>query len=119
MAMVLEAMKEHFDLVVVDGPPIMGLADAPHLASIVSGVLMVIEAGATKRAIAKAALRRLRAANAHVLGVLFTKFDIMKAGYAYGYGYGGGYGYHYASRESLRPPTGVRFFRLFKGSPSR
>jgi capsular exopolysaccharide synthesis family protein len=97
----LNAAKEHFDLVVIDAPPVMGLADAPQLANVAQGVLMVIEANATKRDIAKAAIRRLRATHAHMLGALFTKFDIKKAGYAYGYaysyGYGRGYGFDYGA----------------------
>ena len=101
MLQILTAAKEHFDLVVIDAPPVMGLADAPQLANIAAGVLLVVEANATKRDIAKATVRRLRATHAHMLGVLFTKFDIKKAGYAYGYaysyGYGRGYGFDYGS----------------------
>jgi Mrp family chromosome partitioning ATPase len=66
------------------------------------GVLVVIEANSTKRDVARAAIRRLRAAKAHLLGCLFTKFDIRKAGYAYGYaysyGYGRGYGFDYGQK---------------------
>ena len=101
MAQLLNAAKEHFDLVVVDAPPVMGLADAPQLANIVAGVLLVVEANATKRDIAKASLRRLQGTHCHMLGALFTKFDIRKAGYAYGYaysyGYGQGYGFDYGA----------------------
>ena len=107
MSQLLQAAKEHFDLVVVDAPPVMGLADAPQLATIVAGVLLVVEANATKRDIAKATVRRLRATNCHMLGALFTKFDIRKAGYAYGYaysyGYGRGYGFDYGADVQ---PTG-------------
>ena len=104
----LNAAKDHTSTsVVVDSPPVMGLADAPQLGSVVQGVLMVVEAGATKRDIAKAAVRRLRASHAHVVGSLFTKFDIKKAGYAYGhaygYGYGRGYGFDYGSRPERAP----------------
>jgi len=101
MLQLLTLAREHFDLVVVDAPPVMGLADAPQLANIAAGVLLVVEANATKRDIAKATVRRLRATHAHMLGVLFTKFDIKKAGYAYGYaysyGYGRGYGFDYGA----------------------
>jgi Mrp family chromosome partitioning ATPase len=107
MSQLLQAAKEHFDLVVVDAPPVMGLADAPQLATIVAGVLLVVEANATKRDIAKASVRRLRATHCHMLGALFTKFDIRKAGYAYGYaysyGYGRGYGFDYGANVQ---PTG-------------
>jgi len=87
---------EKFDQVIIDGPPIMGLADAPILSNIASGTLLVIEAGTSRIATAKAALKRLFSARAHVVGALITKFDARMAGY--GYGYGGDYGgYHYYS----------------------
>jgi len=111
----LESAREHFDLIVLDAPPVMGLADAPQLANIAQGVLMVVEANATKRDIAKAALRRLRATHGRIVGVLFTKFDIRKAGYAYGYaysyGYGRGYGFEYG-QSAPKPGLVARLLRL-------
>src|SRR5690606_14557529 len=77
-----------FDLVIIDGPPVMGLADAPILANIAGGTLLVIEAGTTRNGTAKAALKRLQVARARVVGALLSKFDARKAGHAYGYGYG-------------------------------
>jgi capsular exopolysaccharide synthesis family protein len=103
----LAAARAEFDLVVIDGPPVMGLADAPQLADVVVGTVFVIEAGKTKRDLAKAAIRRLRVGNAYMLGAILTKFDLRKAGYAYGhaygYGYGYGYGYDYGSKLEKAP----------------
>lgn len=98
--------KEKFDLVVLDGPPVLGLTDAPLLADAAAGTVMVIEAGVTKRELARMALHRLRMVRSHLVGVILTKFDIRKAGYSYGYMYGHGtgygYGYDYGSKA---PPT--------------
>ena len=44
-ASLLTTAAESFDIVIVDGPPVMGLADAPIIASVASGTLLVIEAG--------------------------------------------------------------------------
>jgi capsular exopolysaccharide synthesis family protein len=116
----LDYAREHFDLIVIDAPPVMGLADSPQLANIAHGVLMVVEANATKRDIAKGAIRRLRATNGRIVGVLFTKFDIRKAGYAYGYaysyGYGRGYGFEYG-QTAPKPGLVARLLRL--GAPGR
>ncbi len=87
--------EEVFDLVIVDGPPVMGLADAPLLASAVAGAVMVVEAGTTRRGLALAALRRLSLGQAHLLGAVLTKFQPARAGYSYSYGYGYGYSYDY------------------------
>lgn len=86
----------HFDQVIIDGPPVMGLADAPILASTVDGVLLVVEAGGTRKLLAVNAVKRLQAARARLVGVLINKFQSKHA--AYGYGYGAGYGsYSYYS----------------------
>ncbi|HEV7159044.1 MAG TPA: polysaccharide biosynthesis tyrosine autokinase [Caulobacteraceae bacterium] len=121
MVSLLKAARDHFDLVVVDAPPVMGLADAPQLASIAEGVLMVVEANATKRDIARNSMRRLRAVNARLLGALFTKFDIKKAGYAYGYaysyGYGRGYGFDYETPAPVGRLAGL--LKLAQSNASR
>ena len=87
--------EANFDLLIIDGPPVMGLADAPLLASAVAGSLLVIEAGATRQGLAKAALRRLALGNARILGGILSKFSLKHAGYGYGYGYGYAYAYDY------------------------
>ena len=82
-----------FDHVIIDAPPVMGLADAPLIASRMEGVALVIEMQRTQRGMAKVALERLFAANAQIMGAVLTKFDVKRAHYGYGYDYGYGYGY--------------------------
>ena len=90
-----EAM-EGFELVVIDGPPTLGLADAPLLASAAGEVLFVIESGKTRTRAAIEALNRLEATGTHILGVTLTKSTDSGGSYGYGrYGYGYGYGYNY------------------------
>jgi Mrp family chromosome partitioning ATPase len=73
----------------------MGLADVPLLANVVAGTVLVIEAGTTRRGLARTALKRLQAGQAHLLGAVLSKFSLRKAGYGYGYGYGYSYAYSY------------------------
>src|SRR5215217_600907 len=82
-----------FDLVIVDGPPVMGLADAPMLAATVAGTVLVIEAGGTRRGLAKTAARRLAVGRAKLLGVVLTKFNARKQSYGSGYAYAYEYSY--------------------------
>ena len=100
-ATLLTTAAENFDVVIVDGPPIMGLADSPIIASVTSGTLLVIEAGGTRRAIVQDALKRLNFARARVLGALLNKFDAHKAGHTYGYG---GYAYGYGKGGGAGTP---------------
>ncbi|MDC0886633.1 polysaccharide biosynthesis tyrosine autokinase [Altererythrobacter sp.] len=92
LALMLERLLESFDHVVIDSPPVMGLADAPIIASQVEGVLYAIESHHIKAGIVKSALARLRASNTRILGGILTKFDPKKSNYGYGYEYGYDYG---------------------------
>lgn len=82
---ILAEASQHFDLVVVDGPPVLGLADSPALAAVCSGALVVVEAGRARTPAIKGAINRLTEANAHIVGVLLTKATQRGAQYSYGY----------------------------------
>ena len=85
--------RETFDLVVIDGPPTLGLADAPLLAAAAGGALFVIESGKTRTRAAVEALNRLESTGTRILGATLTKAEESANGYGrYGYGYGYGYG---------------------------
>lgn len=86
-------LTNHFQLVVVDAPPILGLADAPLLSREVEGSIFVVEARGVPLRGVRNALERLRAVNARLLGAVLTKLPQSDAAYGYGYGYGYGYSY--------------------------
>jgi len=91
MAALLTTVAETFDLVIIDGPPVAGLADAPLLSSLAEGTLLVIDGAATRRNVVKAALKRLLLARAQVVGVAVNRLDIRRSGYGYDYGYDDNY----------------------------
>src|SRR5213595_324010 len=85
---------DQFDLIVIDGPPTLGLADSPLLAAAAGNVLFVVESGETRTKAAIEALNRLESTGARVLGATLTKssasaaYDYNRYGYGYGYAYG-------------------------------
>jgi polysaccharide biosynthesis transport protein len=90
---IINEAKEGFDLVVIDGPPTLGLADAPLLAAAAGSALFVIESGKTRTRAAIEALNRLEATGTRIIGATLTKSEESSTGYGrYGYGYGYGYG---------------------------
>jgi len=94
-----EKLATQFDHVVVDAPPLLGLADSPLLARSVEGVVYVIEArGVSARGI-NISLDRLRDNNAPLVGAIFTKF-VGSSVDGYGYGYGYGYGLKYGAEKA-------------------
>ncbi|MER8887030.1 polysaccharide biosynthesis tyrosine autokinase [Mesorhizobium sp. M0701] len=87
MALIVTNLGKRFDLVVIDAPPIVGLSDAPILSRLAEGTLMVISTNQVTRKSAKAALKRLRAAGANVVGAAMSKFAVNKFDYNYAYKY--------------------------------
>ncbi len=89
MLALIEDALARFDMVLLDSPPILGLADAPLLSSLAEGTLLVLESDRNRRGVLKGTLRRLRLARGRVIGVALTKFDAAHASsYTYYYGYG-------------------------------
>ncbi|MBV1916927.1 MAG: polysaccharide biosynthesis tyrosine autokinase [Sphingomonadaceae bacterium] len=81
----LEQLKERFDVIVIDGPPMLGLSDSAMLASHADAVLLMINASQFHRGAAKSTIRRLKLVGANTLGAVVTKFDPSSAGGEYGY----------------------------------
>ncbi len=96
----LTIASEHYDQVIIDGPPVMGIADAPILANVADGTMLVVHSGKTRITTAQAAVKRLQVARAHIIGSLLTQYDAKVAGY--GYNYEGYYAYGGAPQLTKR-----------------
>ncbi len=79
--------REKYDVVVFDGPPVMGLADTVLLAQKIEHLIFVIEAGRASQGRTAAAIRRLGNNEVVIDGAVLNKFDPHSAGYGYEYGY--------------------------------
>lgn len=101
MEQVVQELAALYDVVVIDSPPILGLADAPVLSTLADGVILVVESDRSHRGALKTALRRLRAMRPILLGAVLTKFDPTRSGNRYseyyGYAY---YTYEHKDREA-------------------
>ena len=82
MQEVLRQLSEKYDAVIIDGPPILGLADAVLLARSVESVLVVVEANRLHRSEIEIALSRLPGSG--IIGTVVTKFNPKSAGVRYG-----------------------------------
>ena len=97
MEQVLEQLTHMFDVVILDSPPVLGLADAPLMAALVDGVILVVQSDRSRRGSLKSSLRRLRAMRTDILGAVLTMFDSSKLGNRYSEYYGYNY-YQYSSK---------------------
>jgi receptor protein-tyrosine kinase len=100
---IFATLRENFDLVLVDSPPVLPVTDAMVLSKYADGTLLVAAAGQTKRAELQRAAERFSQARASVVGIVLNEVTKQSA-YGSGYGYGYGYGYgSYAPDASLVP----------------
>jgi capsular exopolysaccharide synthesis family protein len=91
MAELVGKLRQRFEFVVIDSPPILPVADTRSLAALVDGILMIGRSGVTTRANMKRAMEMLRGVrSAPVLEYVLNAAEPSSAGYGYGY-YGIGY----------------------------
>ena len=94
---------EVFDLIVVDGPPVLGLADAQLLSAAAAATLVIVGGGQSRTGALRGALKRLQQSRCTLIGTVLTKYDSNSVAYGYGYGYGQSYGYGYAYGGEAAP----------------
>lgn len=89
----LARLREGFDVIVLDTPPVLAATDAVLLATQADVTLMVVRAGKTKEGDLEHGLEMLQDVGAHLGGVLLNGFDLSMAyGYRYSYGHYTKYG---------------------------
>jgi capsular exopolysaccharide synthesis family protein len=78
MEEIIAALLERADVILFDAPPVVAVTDAAVLATKVDGVLLVVNAGGTKRDYARVAKARLEKVNANLLGAVLNnvRFDV-------------------------------------------
>lgn len=89
-----DKLRDLYDVVVVDAPPLLPVADAALLATHCDGAILVIRHGRTTKEQLTQATGRLEQVGARLFGLLVNMTPRRsRSGYSYGYGYGYGYGY--------------------------
>ena len=85
----VQLLSEHYDIVLIDTPPVNMVTDAAILSTFVDGVVLAIASGKTEIEAGKRALKSLEGVKANVLGAVMTMMPVTKRDY-YSYQY---YGY--------------------------
>lgn len=87
MGMMISILSKRYDVVIIDGPPVIGLSDAPILSCLTEATLLVVSANQVSRKSARMGLKRLKATGANVIGAAMTMFTVGKFDYNYSYRY--------------------------------
>lgn len=83
MTELIEEMKQQYDLVVFDSPPVLAVTDAQILSTKVDGTLFVIPEGEVKKEEVHDAAERLKKVDANVLGTIMNKVELDAEAYYY------------------------------------
>ncbi|MCB1224362.1 MAG: polysaccharide biosynthesis tyrosine autokinase [Verrucomicrobiales bacterium] len=84
---VLDEVRERYDRIVIDTPPVLGLSEASSLQRAVDGVVFVVRAEQTPRKDVADAVTLLNKSGAHVYGLVLNDLDLGKVSNYYNYYY--------------------------------
>jgi capsular exopolysaccharide synthesis family protein len=87
-AQLIEMLREQFDYILIDAPPVLLVSDPLLLAMSVDGVVLVVRAGVTTKPVMKRLRIALQKPNVKALGYVLNGLRDDSEGYGYGYGYG-------------------------------
>lgn len=91
MQQVIDRLKEMFDYVLLDAPPVSVVTDAAVLGRMVDGALLVVRSCFAPRETVQLAKRKLQDVNVRIFGAVLTRYNMKKnrknSGYSYSYSY--------------------------------
>lgn len=96
--LLLEYLRNEYDYVIVDTPPLGSVIDGAVAARYCDGTVIVVESGAISYKFAQKVKEQLEKVDCRILGVILNKVNMSGKGY-YGAYYGKYYGKYYGNTE--------------------
>lgn len=90
MEELIEVLRQSFDQIIIDTPPILVATDAVVVSSFSDGILVVVRSGKTNKQSAKKALRSMNQSTTPIIGTILNDVKMNK------------YDYYYASKSNKR-----------------
>lgn len=91
---ILAELKSEYDLVFVDAPPVLALADSVLLSNMVDSTIFIVQSGLNSPTSLRMAVERIASNGGNIVGAILTKYDPGSMGYgssqdySYAYAYG-------------------------------
>ncbi|MFJ7827552.1 CpsD/CapB family tyrosine-protein kinase [Psychrobacillus sp. NPDC096623] len=85
MDTLITKVKEKYDVIIFDAPPVLSVSDAQVLTDKCDGTILVISSGSTEKVNAIKAKEVLQASNANIIGTILNNYKIGKDHYYYQY----------------------------------
>lgn len=88
----IESSTQAYEYVILDSPPIVSVSDATNLATLVSGVILVVRSGKVPQDVVRRTAEQIERVKGRILGVLLNSVDLRRdAYYSHYYRYYRGY----------------------------
>lgn len=112
LAELMDYLKQHFDYIIMDSPPIGAVTDAKILAAIAHATLYIIRHNFTDSRNLQLISDVQQKNSLPNLNIIFNGINTKKIlGYSYGQGYGYGYGYGYTDDKKIPKKKGKNIFK--------
>jgi succinoglycan biosynthesis transport protein ExoP len=98
----LEQLRDQYDFVILDSPPVLPVTDACVLSREADGVVLVVKGNDTPRDLVRRARDQLAQAGAHFLGAVVNNVDL---GWGDLYFYDRYYGYYHPKQAAVEEPA--------------
>jgi capsular exopolysaccharide synthesis family protein len=107
MRQILDAVRAHYDWVLVDAPPLLAMADTPVLCPLVEGVVLVVGAEVATKPSVLRAIEQVQGVGGKVLGAVLNKVNLERNSFYYSQYYGEYYKSYYAEGAAAERPAGA------------
>lgn len=87
MKELIQKLREDYDYVLLDTPPIIAVSDALYVAKNADGIIFIVAQGIAKKQLVKEAIQTLKHNNVHIIGTVLTQVSLKSGAYGYGYDY--------------------------------
>jgi len=99
MSGMLETLKEQYEFILIDSPPVLPVTDSVVMATKADGVLLVVKGGEWGRDVVQKAVAQLDAVRSRLIGVVLNCVDVTRGGSPYYY-YRHYYGHQYYGKNA-------------------
>ncbi|MFA6800937.1 MAG: CpsD/CapB family tyrosine-protein kinase [Acholeplasmataceae bacterium] len=90
----IAALREKYDYVLLDTPPIIAVSDSILISKMADGIIFIIAQGKAKKTLVKEAIQTLKKYDVNIIGIVFNQVKMDQAGY----GYKNNYNYYSAKK---------------------
>lgn len=83
----IATLKETYDYVLLDTPPVIAVSDALYISKLADGVIFIVAQGKAKKSVVKEAISNLKRRDVNIIGMVLTQVDLKSGAYGYGQSY--------------------------------